>query len=161
MQTRDYNSGIICYLSLGSNLGDKKQNLEKSIQLIAEAVGTVSAISSIYETEPWGYESPNSYFNMVIRIETNLSPTQLLSETQDIEKKMGRIKKTSGTSYQDRIIDIDLILYGDLILNTPKLTLPHPRFHERRFVMEPLNEIAPDLVHPVSQKMIKDLNLQK
>ncbi len=154
MQTTDYKS---CYISLGSNLGDKKCNLEKAIELIAERAGTPSAISSIYETEPWGYESSNIFFNMVVRIETGLSPIQLLRMTQKIEKEMGRTKKTSGTNYQDRIIDIDLIMYDNLITETPELVLPHPRFHERQFVMDPLFEIAPDLIHPVLQKTMKEL----
>ncbi len=154
MQTTDYRS---CYISLGSNLGDKKQNLEHAIQLIAERAGTLSAISSIYETEPWGYESLNIFCNMVIKIETQLSPTQLLHISQKIEKEMGRTKKSSGTNYQDRIIDIDLIMYDDVIIETPELVLPHPRFHERLFVMYPLNEIAPDLIHPVLQKTIREL----
>jgi len=151
----------ICYVSLGSNLGDKKQNLEKAIQLIAERAGTVSAISSIYETEPWGYESSNVFFNMAIRIETEHSPIQLLKITQKIEKEMGRTKKSSKSGYQDRIIDIDLIMVGNLIMETQELTLPHPLFHKRQFVMEPLCEIAPDLIHPVLEKSIKELNFQK
>ena len=151
----------ICYVSLGSNLGDKKQNLEKTIQLIAERAGTVSAISSIYETKPWGYESEHVFFNMAIRIETEHTPTQLLKITQEIEKEMGRTKKSDESGYQDRVIDIDLIMYGNLVLETPELVLPHPLFHERQFVMDPLCEIAPDLVHPVLEKTIKALNFQK
>ena len=150
-----------CYISLGSNLGDKKQNLEKTIQLIAERAGSVSAISSVYETQPWGYESSNIFFNMVIQINTKQSPTQLLTITKEIEKEMGRTEKTSELDYQDRIIDIDLIMYGNLILETPELVLPHPLFHKRQFVMEPLLEIAPDLVHPVLEKTIKELCFQK
>lgn len=141
MTTPDSKS--IVYLSLGSNLGDRKINLEKAIKLIAERAGTLSAISSIYETEPWGFESKNSFFNMVICIETTLSPTQLLVTTQEIEKELGRTEKTDQGSYKDRIIDIDLIMYDDLEINTPKLTLPHPHMNERPFVMEPLCEIAP------------------
>ncbi|MDR1370872.1 MAG: 2-amino-4-hydroxy-6-hydroxymethyldihydropteridine diphosphokinase [Dysgonamonadaceae bacterium] len=141
MQTSDHKS---CYISLGSNLGDKKQNLEKAVQLIAERVGTVSAVSSVYETKPWGYESVHMFFNMVIRIKTDLSPTRLLKVTQNIEKEMGRTKKSSGNFYQDRIIDIDLIIYDDLTLETPELTLPHPHYREREFVMKPLCEIAPE-----------------
>ena len=128
---------------------------------MAERAGTVSAISSIYETEPWGYESSNVFFNMAIQIETKHSPTQLLRITQEIEKEMGRTEKSSKSGYQDRIIDIDLIMYGDLVLETPELTLPHPLFHKRQFVMEPLCEIAPDLIHPILEKTIKDLNFQK
>ncbi|MDR3061597.1 MAG: 2-amino-4-hydroxy-6-hydroxymethyldihydropteridine diphosphokinase [Dysgonamonadaceae bacterium] len=133
------------YLSLGSNLGNKAENIDNAIEKIAEKAGTVSAISSVYETKPWGYESDNDFFNLAIRIETSLSPIQLLKITQEIEKEMGRTEKSSGTGYQDRIIDIDLILYDNLVLNTPELTLPHPHFHERKFVLDPLKEINPHL----------------
>lgn len=155
MQTPD--SKHLVYISLGSNLGDKKYNLEKAVNKIAERAGSVSAISSIYETEPWGYESPNTFFNMVIRLESTLSPTQLLKLTQDIELEMGRTKKSIGSSYQDRIIDIDIILYDDLIMETQELILPHPYFHKRKFVLEPLFEIDPELIHPVLGISIKEI----
>jgi len=144
------------YLALGTNLGNKPVNLLCAIGYIADEIGIFSAISSVYETQPQGYESENNFLNMVVCIETQLSPTEILIITQSIEKKIGRTQKTKD-SYQDRIIDIDLIAYNDLILQTENLQLPHPLFHQRQFVLEPLNEIAPDYVHPVLHKKVKEL----
>jgi 2-amino-4-hydroxy-6-hydroxymethyldihydropteridine diphosphokinase len=141
------------YLALGSNLGDKKRNLQTAQFLIAEKTGNFSAISSVYETEPWGYQSPNVFYNMVVAVETTLQPEELLAITQSIEKEMGRISGNNPV-YQDRIIDIDIILYDDWIYESENLKLPHPHFHRRRFVLEPLNEIKPDLIHPVLHKSI-------
>ena len=146
----------VVYLSLGSNLGDKNKNLLIAISLIAEKIGNLSAISSILETEPWGFESNNSFLNMIIQVKTTLSPLQLLEETQKIEKEIGRTEKTDHT-YKDRLIDIDIILYDDLIFQSEKLKLPHPLFHQRTFVLEPLNEIAPGLIHPLLKKSINQL----
>lgn len=144
------------YLALGSNLGDKADNLQKAIDLIAERIGTLSAISSVYKTEPWGFDSRNLFLNQVIGVETTLSPLQLLQMTQKIEKELGRAEKSTIT-YKDRIIDIDIILYGDYIIESKELTLPHPLFHLRDFVMKPLAEIAPELVHPILHKTIREL----
>ena len=144
------------YLALGTNLGDKNKNLQVALALIAEKIGVFSAVSSVYETKAWGFESENSFLNMVLAVNTSLSPLQLLKTTQDIEKEIGRTKKTNHT-YQDRIIDIDIILYDDLIYKSEELELPHPLFHLRQFVLEPLNEIGADLVHPTMQKNIQTL----
>ncbi len=142
----------IVYLSLGTNLGDKEENLRKAIQLIGERVGNVMSLSAFYETAPWGFASDNSFLNAATGIETTLEPLAVLAEAKAIEKEMGRLQKTENGVYTDRIIDIDLLLYDDLILNTPELTLPHPFMTERAFVMEPLIEIAPDVIHPVLKK---------
>ncbi len=158
MKVNPSNNHIV-FIALGSNLGDKKENLEKAIREIAETAGVVSAISSVYETEPWEFVSPNSFLNMVIRIETSLTPVQLLRLTQKTERKIGRTSKTTD-SYHDRLIDIDLILYDDLILASPGLTLPHPHLHERLFVLEPLCEIAPEVLHPVLKKSMRELLLR-
>ena len=147
------------YLSLGTNLGNKADNLLKAIVCLSKETGILSAISSVYETEPWGYESGNNFLNMAVCIETNLSPEEILSITKSIEKSIGREEKTTD-SYRDRLIDIDLIAYDDLIISSNNLKLPHPLFHERRFVLEPLNEIAPDFVHPVLQKKVSELFLK-
>ena len=144
------------YLSLGTNLGNKTGNLLQAIVCLSKETGKLSAISSVYETEPWGYKSGNNFLNMAVCIETLLKPEEILSLTKSIEKSIGREEKTTD-SYRDRLIDIDLIAYSDLIINSNSLKLPHPLFHERRFVLEPLNEIAPDFVHPVLQKKVSEL----
>ena len=145
------------FLGLGSNLGDKRKNIEKAITLISERVGEILALSDFYETEPWGYASTNSYINAAVKAETMLLPEELLSVAQEIEKESGRDKKTSSGDYLDRIIDIDILLYDDLILQTPFLTIPHPLMHKRLFVLQPLFEIAPDVLHPVSGKTITEI----
>lgn len=124
--------------------------------LLAERVGDVLALSGFYETEPWGFQSDNTFLNAALRLDTILSPLELLDATQQIEREMGRTQKSNG-AYHDRIIDIDILLYDDLVLQTPELTLPHPLMHERRFVMEPLAEIAPNVVHPVFHKSVISL----
>ncbi len=123
-----------CFLSLGTNLGDKQKNLQTAIRHIAEKVGKIVTQSSVMETESWGFDSENTFLNMVIEVKTNLSPLEVLTETQEIEKLMGRIEKTNNI-YQDRIIDIDIILYDDIILDSPELKLPHPLFRQRDFVL--------------------------
>ena len=129
------------YLSLGSNLGNKKTNLEKAVSLISKEVGKVISVSSFYQSAPCGFESENDFLNAVILIETSLSPFELLAKTQEIEKKMGRKTKTTET-YSDRIIDIDILFYDDLIVNTPELKIPHPLWKERDFVKIPLAELS-------------------
>jgi len=144
------------FLALGSNLGNKPINLLRAIGHISEKIGMFSAVSSVYETQPQGFESENDFLNMVVCVETSLSPLEVLNNTQSIEKTMGRTQK-SNPFYHDRIIDIDVIAYDDLIFRSENLQLPHPLFHQRRFVLEPFNEIAPDFVHPVLHKKVKEL----
>ncbi|WP_337942763.1 2-amino-4-hydroxy-6-hydroxymethyldihydropteridine diphosphokinase [Parabacteroides sp.] len=146
----------IAYLALGTNIGNRRRNMITAAALLAERVGDVLALSGFYETEPWGFQSENTFLNAALRLETSLSPLELLKATQQIEVEMGRTQKSNGT-YHDRIIDIDILLYDDLILQTPELTLPHPLMQDRRFVMEPLLEIAPSVVHPVFKKTIVSL----
>ena len=135
------------YLSLGTNLGDKKHNLVSAIKEIERRVGPVRAQSAFLTTEPWGFESENTFLNAAVRVETELSPNELLRVTQQIEREMGRTQKSSvdpqqsKVIYHDRIIDIDILLYDDLHINTKKLTIPHPHMHERDFVLIPLKEI--------------------
>ncbi|MDR1436764.1 MAG: 2-amino-4-hydroxy-6-hydroxymethyldihydropteridine diphosphokinase [Candidatus Symbiothrix sp.] len=144
------------YLALGSNLGDKKRNLLTALTFIAERTGTFSAVSSVYETEPWGFRSENTFLNQAVAVETLLTPIELMNVTQEIEKEMGRTK-TNKRDYEDRIIDIDLIFYDNLIYKSETLELPHPLLHLRQFVLEPLNEICPDFMHPVFRKKIKEI----
>ena len=144
------------YLSLGTNLENKTGNLLQAIVCISKKIGILSAFSSIYETKPWGYESANDFLNMAVCVETFLPPEEILTITKSIEKSIGREEKTVN-SYRDRLIDIDIIAYDDLILDSGNLQLPHPLFHERRFVLEPMNEIAPDFIHPVLHKKVSEL----
>lgn len=135
------------YLGLGSNLGDCRKNLERAIRMIGDKVGRVLRQSSFIETEPWGFESEHKFMNAVILCETMKTPREVLLLTQQIERDMGRTKKSvNGKSvnveYADRPIDIDILLYDDLIVDEPDLKIPHPLMHERDFVMIPLNEIS-------------------
>lgn len=132
---------MIAYLSLGTNLGDKRKNIAEAIKNIGELVGDVVRQSALYETEPWGFRSDNRFVNAAVCVDTQLSPRRLLEVTQRIEREMGRTQKSDGGEYHDRIIDIDILLYGDLHIDEPDLKIPHPLMHERDFVMTPLNEI--------------------
>ena len=150
------------YLGLGTNLGDKEQNLRDAVQKIEEQVGKIVSLSAFYVTAPWGFSSDNSFLNAAVCVETKLSPLEVLQETQMIEKELGRTQKSVNRMYSDRLIDIDLLLYEDLVLSVisasgVELTLPHTLMTERDFVMKPLAEIAPGLVHPVLGKTMKEL----
>lgn len=144
------------YIGLGTNIGNKRRNLITAAALLAERAGDVLSISSFYETEPWGFESDNTFLNAALLLETELEPLQLLSLTQEIEKEMGRTQKSDG-AYHDRIIDFDILLYDLCVINEAALVVPHPLMHKRQFVMEPLAEIAPMLVHPVLNKTMLEL----
>ena len=133
------------YLSLGTNLGDRQKNLSLALELIGREVGTVVSVSDVIETYPWGFESANRFLNMAVKVDTTLQPLEVLQATQAIEHKLGRNHKTVNGEYQDRLIDIDILLYDSLVMSTPELTIPHPRMYEREFVMKPLLQIAPEL----------------
>ena len=145
------------YLGLGTNLGDKEANLRTAIYKLQERIGKQVSLSSFYETAPWGFESDHSFLNAAIGLETSLSPIELLHITQEIEKELGRTKKSVNGSYSDRLIDIDILLYDTLVLQTPELTIPHPLMTERDFVMNPLIEIAGNVIHPTRQKTLSEL----
>lgn len=129
------------YLGLGSNLGDKAANITLAVQHIEEQIGHVVRQSALYISEPWGFDSENEFVNAVVKCETILSPHQLLRTTQRIERQMGRKRKSCNGVYHDRIIDIDILLYDDLTIDTPSLKIPHPLMQQRDFVMVPLREI--------------------
>ena len=133
------------YLSLGTNLGDRQKNLSSALQLIGREIGTVVSASDKIETDPWGFESTNRFLNMAAKVQTDLQPLEVLHATQEIERKLGRSHKTVDGQYHDRLIDIDILLYDNLVMNTPQLTIPHPLMYERDFVMKPLLQIAPEL----------------
>jgi 2-amino-4-hydroxy-6-hydroxymethyldihydropteridine diphosphokinase len=141
-------------LSIGTNIGDREQNIENAIMALGE-IGKVTAVSPIYTSEPWGFESENGFYNIALILESELSPLDLLRETQRIEKELGRTAKTT-TEYADRVIDIDIIDYDNQIIKISQqstvnslLTLPHPLMHLRNFVLYPLADIAPEWVHPI------------
>ena len=131
-------------LALGTNLSDKEQNLNSAIDLIIKKIGKVEKKSSFYKTAPDGFVSENDFLNAVVAVKTKLSVYQVLKQTGKIEKILGRTKKSKNETYSDRIIDIDILAYKNLIINTKKLTLPHPKLHLRKFVIEPLAEILPN-----------------
>jgi 2-amino-4-hydroxy-6-hydroxymethyldihydropteridine diphosphokinase len=130
------------YLSLGANIGNRKRAMRQAIEKLGEFVGSVVCQSALYETKPWGFESPNDFINCCVLVETPLSPRQLLEATQRIERDLGRVEKTADDhEYHDRVIDIDILLYDDITVDEPDLKIPHPLMNERDFVMEPLKEI--------------------
>ena len=129
------------YLSLGSNLGNRKRNIREALEKIGELIGDVERQSALYETKPWGYSSPNDFINACACVLTPLASRQLLEATQKVEQEMGRKLKSVNGEYHDRIIDIDILLYDDLRIDQPDLKIPHPLMEERDFVMVPLREI--------------------
>jgi 2-amino-4-hydroxy-6-hydroxymethyldihydropteridine diphosphokinase len=143
----------IVYLALGSNLGNREENLKQAISSLSPQM-TVKEKSHVYETPPWGYEDQPRFLNQVLKAQTYLQPEQLLKHIKRLELALGR----KGTFRNGpREIDIDLLMYDDLVLNTPILALPHPHMHERGFVLLPMMDIAPDLVHPLTRKSVREM----
>jgi len=128
-------------MSLGANLGDRKGNIKLAIKQISELIGPVVRQSALIETAPWGFNSANTFINAAVCSETSLSPREVLQATQNIERALGRTKKSIDGQYHDRLIDIDILLYDDLHVDEPDLVIPHPHMNERQFVMQPLSEI--------------------
>jgi dihydroneopterin aldolase / 2-amino-4-hydroxy-6-hydroxymethyldihydropteridine diphosphokinase len=145
--------GHVVYLGLGSNLGERATNLEESLEKIAE-LASVEKKSGIYETEPWGLKEQPNFLNQVVKVKTRLEPLELLSSLKDIERTMGRKK---SVKFGPRVIDLDILFYDDVIMKTETLTIPHPLMTKRAFVLVPLNEIAPNHLHPVEGKKIREL----
>lgn len=141
------------YLALGTNLGDRAANLRSAIAALPPVV-RARACSPIYETPPWGVTDQPAFLNQVVEVETDLPPLDLLHHIKSLETRMGR---QPGARYGPRLIDLDVLLYDDLILDSTELTIPHPRLAERAFVLVPLADLAPQLLHPVSGKMISQL----
>jgi len=144
----------IVYIGLGSNLGDRKKNCLRAIGLLKQNGLSVTRQSSIYETKPWGVTEQPEFVNMAVKAETELAPFQLLALLKKIEKDMGR---QETVRWGPRILDLDILLYDDIIMNTETLTIPHPLMQEREFVLRPLSEIAGEKVHPVLKKKIGEL----
>jgi 2-amino-4-hydroxy-6-hydroxymethyldihydropteridine diphosphokinase len=144
---------VIVYLGLGSNMGDRKENLDRAIDYLSQRVRVV-VVSSVYDTEPVGNPEQPRFLNMVCKIKTMLKPKELLALVKGIERKMGRMP---GNPNSPRPIDIDILFYGDEVVKIPELVIPHPRLTQRAFALVPLAEIAPTLVHPVTGKNMKQL----
>ncbi len=143
------------YLLLGADIGDKRTTFAKAKLLVSERVGRVVRESSLYESEAWGFESSTTFLNQVLEVKTPLPPQELLDVIHEIETELGRIR--SGNGYESRLIDIDILFYESLVLDTPALVIPHPHLHKRMFTLAPLNELIPNFIHPALHKTIADL----
>jgi len=143
----------LIYLALGTNLGDRSANLHAALAALSSDVKVI-AESKVYETPPWGVENQPAFLNMAVKCETTLEPESLLKRIKQLEVRLGR---EQTFHWGPRLIDLDILFYDDLILKTESLTIPHPHLHERAFVLVPLAEIAPDFIHPVLKKTIKEL----
>ena len=145
------------YLGLGTNLGDKEVQLRTAVNEIEKRIGRIMILSAFYTTTPWGFTSEHTFLNAACALETSLNPYELLSVTQDIEKNLGRKHKSVDHHYTDRLIDIDILFFDEIIIHEPGLQIPHPLLTKRDFVLKPLVEIAPDLVHPINHLTIRKL----
>jgi 2-amino-4-hydroxy-6-hydroxymethyldihydropteridine diphosphokinase len=143
------------FLGIGSNIDDRIKNLEGAMRMIEEIIGPVKSVSSVYETEPWGFKSDNDFLNMVLLVNTDLLPSVVLGRILMIEAQLGRIRDPNG--YVSRNIDIDILFFNNALVNEKSFVIPHPKLHERRFVLVPLAEIDPEYIHPVLNKSIKEL----
>lgn len=145
------------YLGLGTNLGDKEVQLRTAVNEIEKRIGRIMILSAFYTTIPWGFTSEHTFLNAACAVETSLNPYELLSVTQDIEKNLGRKHKSVDHHYTDRLIDIDILFFDQIIIHEADLQIPHPLLTKRDFVLKPLVEIAPDLVHPINHLTIRKL----
>jgi 2-amino-4-hydroxy-6-hydroxymethyldihydropteridine diphosphokinase len=149
----------VCYLLLGSNMGHRLKYLQQAAEAISLFAGPVALYSSVYETESWGFVDSMPFLNQIIEVRTNLMADELMRKILFAEKELGRLRRNSGEGYSARTIDIDLLFYGQQIINEPGLIVPHPRLHQRRFALVPMVEIAPGLIHPLLKKSIAELEI--
>lgn len=150
--------GLNCvYFSLGSNLGDRLHHLKSALAFITQEIGPIKKASSIYETPPFGFESNDAFYNQCVVVETEHTPHDVLSITQRIETLLGRTAKSSAGNYTSRTIDIDLLYFGNELINDERLTIPHSQLRFRKFVLIPLNEIAPDHIDPTTYLTVRQL----
>lgn len=140
-----------CVVLFGSNMGDREQIFVQACLFINNRCGCITDLSAAYESEPWGFEAEEWFLNRVIVLETEMSPERLLEELLDIEKELGRVRHPEAEGYCSRTADLDILYYGDRVVQTPTLTIPHPRLHLRRFALVPLCDVMPNFVHPVFQ----------
>ena len=140
------------FVLLGSNLGDRELLVNQASKMMRERCGKIVAKSRLYESEPWGFKSEHWFLNQVVKIETALSPDDLMKELLDIEKELGRDRSVPHEGYVSRPMDLDILYFGNKIIDTQMVIAPHPRLHERRFTLLPLCDVAPDFVHPVMKK---------
>lgn len=146
-------------IGLGSNLNDRFAALSHALTLLKEEAGDIVAASSVWETEPWGFDADDQFLNMIVVLETGKQPRQLMQLFRSLEGRMGR-KRSGGGRYESRIIDIDILLWQERVISMPGLEVPHPKLADRRFVLEPLYEVAPDAVHPVTGLTVKEMLAQ-
>lgn len=142
------------YLLTGSNIGDRKKNLDLAKEKIRKAIGAVEAQSKIYETQPWGLADQDDFLNQALEVRTPLTPREVLKQAKKIEEEMGRVKSEKWVA---RLIDIDLIFFDEMVLQEDGLVLPHPHFHERNFALVPVMELVPEMLHPVLHQTVEDL----
>lgn len=145
---------VSVFLLLGANIGNREAALQKALALLGKEAGEIGSVSSLYETAAWGKIEQDDYLNQAVMISTGLTPKELLTITSGIETRLGRVRKKI---WEPRIIDIDILFYGEQIICNDRLIIPHPHLQDRRFVLTPLAEIAPDFVHPVLKKTITEL----
>jgi len=151
-------AGHVLFLAFGSNLGDREKNIYGAYDKIEKRIGQIVSKSAFYTTTPVGFSSENLFFNSVCEVATNMDVHEIFETLKKIEMELGRSSKSCGRVYADRPIDIDILMYDDDVIDEPSLTIPHPRFHLRKFVLEPFAEIAPDIIHPILHKTVGELN---
>lgn len=147
----------IVFVGIGANLENRMESIRKAIDLLKKRCGFILKTSKIYESDPWGFQSENSFLNLCLKIETTLSIQNLLDKCNTIEKEIGRKEKSKNDLYSDRLIDIDILYFNNKIIEERNLIIPHPKIHERRFVLQPLHDIAPNFIHPLLKKSTAEL----